>query len=132
MELVRQSPDAETNGDLDQNDLKSVEDSPQHMNESNALLDLLGGSDGSDLDIIKPSQPSSQIIPSSNNQDLLDLLGGLDVSPTLPMSGEAPLGFISENNNPTIPLGNNQNSNFLTGDFLNTNNVNGEGIFFYK
>lgn len=84
-------------------------------------MDLLGGTDLSDLDIIKaPSQP----ISNSNNQDLLDLLGGLDMSPSIPAT-EPNLGFITENNNQTIPFSNNHNSNFLTGDFLNTNIVNG-------
>lgn len=127
MELVRQGPDSQTNGDLDTLDEKNLDDSPRHVNnESNALLDLLG-SDTSDLDIIKPSSTPSQSISQSNNQDLLDLLGGLDSSPSLPTT-DSGLGFIAENNNQTLPFSNNQNSNFLTGDFLNTNIINEKDV----
>lgn len=87
-----------------------------------ALLDLLGGTDGPDIDIIKPSSVQSQPMSSSNNQDLLDLLGGLDTIPLQPMS-ETGLSLILENNNGTI--NNNQPPNFLTGDILNTNLLNG-------
>lgn len=84
----------------------------------NSLLDLLGGTD---LDIIKPSTVTSQpAISNSNNQDLLDLLGGLDTpAPAAPVNSGLDT-VISENNNFTL----NQNSNFLMGDFLNTNIVN--------
>lgn len=94
----------------------------------NTLLDLLGSSDGIDLEIIKPNTTPSQPISNSNNQDLLDLLGGLDTSPTIPSSGGSDsLNFIMENNNQTNPtFSNNQNSYFLAGDFLNTNNLNGK------
>lgn len=73
----------------------------------------------SDLEVIKPSST----LAVSNNQDLLDLLGGLDTpsTPTVNMG----LDVISENNNSTLPFAVNQNSNFLMGDLLNTNIVNG-------
>ncbi|KAK9693608.1 Adaptin N terminal region [Popillia japonica] len=120
MELVRQESDAQPNGDLEQLEVKS-DVSPKHItNESNALLDLLG-SDSSDLDIVKTTNTTSQPITNSNNQDLLDLLGGLDVSPAIPTT-DTGLNFISENNNPTIAF-NNTNSNFLTGDFFSTNTI---------
>ncbi|KAI4460935.1 adaptin alpha/gamma/epsilon [Holotrichia oblita] len=120
MELVRQENDAQPNGDVDQLEIKS-DVSPKHINnESNALLDLLG-SDSSELDIVKTTNMTSQPITNSNNQDLLDLLGGLDVSPSIPTT-DTGLNFISENNNPTIPF-NNTNSNFLTGDFFSTNTI---------
>lgn len=84
-------------------------------------MDLLGGTDSSDLDIIKPSNISSQpAISNSNNQDLLDLLGGLDTPTPAPPINSGLDSVISENNNFTL----NQNSNFLMGDFLNTNIVN--------
>ena len=89
-----------------------------------ALLDLLG-TDTSDMDIIKTTvTPSVPTLPisNSNNQDLLDLLGDLDMSSSLPPANvnANALTLISENNNPTIPV-TNTNSNFLTGDFFNTN-----------
>lgn len=92
----------------------------------NSLLDLLGGTDTSDLDIIKPNPTSNQpMTNNSNNQDLLDLLGGLDAPANLPAPN---LGLIMENNNGSLPAfnANNQNSNFLAGDILNTNMLNGE------
>lgn len=83
----------------------------------------MGGTDLSDSEPIKaPTQP----ISNSNNQDLLDLLGGLDTSPSI--TTDSGISFITENNNQTIPLSTNHNSNFLTGDFLNTNIVNGTYI----
>lgn len=95
-----------------------------------SLLDLLGGTDTSDLDIIKPStMPSQPALTNSNNQDLLDLLGGLD-TPTLPPVNAGLDGIISENNNSTLPFTLNQNSNFLMGDFLNTNIVNSKKTMF--
>ncbi|XP_065155576.1 AP-1 complex subunit gamma-1 isoform X2 [Atheta coriaria] len=124
MEMTRSS-DAQTNGDSDLNDMK-LDDSPQHHinNESNALLDLLGG-DGSDMDIIKPNSTttSSQPVSNSNNQDLLDLLGGLDTLSSPMPPADTGIGLILENNNP-VTNNVNSNSNFLTGDFLNTNSVN--------
>lgn len=93
-------------------------------------MDLLGGTDTSDLDIIKPSTiPSQPALSNSNNQDLLDLLGGLD-TPTLPPVNSGLDGIISENNNSTLPFTLNQNSNFLMGDFLNTNIVNSKKATF--
>lgn len=76
------------------------------------------------MDIIKPSSVPSQPISNSNNQDLLDLLGGIDLSPSVPTT-DSGLGFIMENNNGSLTLDNNQTSNFLTGDILNTNIING-------
>lgn len=90
------------------------------------MLDLLGGTDSSDLDIIKPSTLSNQVaVSNSNNQDLLDLLGGLDTPAPAPINSGLD-SVISENNNFTL----NQNSNFLMGDFLNTNIVNCKTILF--
>ncbi|KAF5278432.1 hypothetical protein FQA39_LY05921 [Lamprigera yunnana] len=124
MEIVRNGSEAHTNGDMDESEDKTSESSPQHINtESNVLLDLLGGSDSSDLDIIKPISIPSQPISNSNNQDLLDLLGGLDLSTPVPTT-DTGMGLIMENNNGSIPLDNNDTSNFLMGDILNTNLIN--------
>lgn len=147
MEVVRQAGDAHTNGDID-SDGKSEEASPQHqISDSNALLDLLGGSDGLDMDeIIKPnnsnaSQASSTVVNSNtiNNQDLLDLLGGLDplpntnISSTIGINSDANLsmpsnniGLLMENNNTSSILPNivNQNqNNLLTDDLFTTKNT---------
>ncbi|KAJ8964494.1 hypothetical protein NQ314_004781 [Rhamnusium bicolor] len=127
MEVVRQT-DAQINGDVSDIEPKSAEDSPQHVGngDSNALLDLLGGTDGGlDLDIIKPSAQLSQPVSNSNNQDLLDLLG-LDPLPNTPSTDTGNnMGLIIENNNSNLlPIMNNQNSNFLSEDLFNTNTVN--------
>ncbi|KAJ8968872.1 hypothetical protein NQ317_008128 [Molorchus minor] len=129
MEVVRQS-DNQINGDVSDVELKSEESSPQHItnNESNALLDLLGGSDGNfELDIIKPNSQATQSVSNSNNQDLLDLLG-LDPLPSTNLPSVDignNMGLIIENNNSNLlPIMNNQNSNFLQGDLFNTDIVN--------
>lgn len=84
----------------------------------------MGGTDLSEPEPIKaPTQP----ISNSNNQDLLDLLGGLDTSPSLTTS-DSGIGFITENNNQTIPFTMNHNSNILSGDFLNTNIISGKYV----
>lgn len=91
-------------------------------------MDLLGGTDGGlDLDIITPSTQPSQPVSNTNNQDLLDLLG-LDPLPSMPsMEPGNNMGLIIENNNSNLlPVTNNQNSNFLSGDLFNTDRVNGE------
>ncbi|KAJ8913851.1 hypothetical protein NQ315_003760 [Exocentrus adspersus] len=117
MEVVRQ-PDSQINGDVNDVETKSAEESPQHLmnNESNALLDLLGGDNGLDIDIIASSTQPSQPVANTNNQDLLDLLG-LDPLPTTPsIEPSNNMGLIIENNNSNLlPIMNNQNSNFLTG-----------------
>ncbi|KAF5307950.1 hypothetical protein FQR65_LT06517 [Abscondita terminalis] len=132
MEIIRTGNDVQTNGDMDESEDKTNENSPQHINntESNVLLDLLGGTDSSDLDVIKPSSIPNQPISNSNNQDLLDLLGGLDLSAPIP-TADTGIGLIMENNNGSIPLDNNDTSNFLMGDILNTNLIN-ENMFIEK
>ncbi|XP_071050179.1 AP-1 complex subunit gamma-1 isoform X1 [Onthophagus taurus] len=128
MEPTSKEGEIQTNGDIESPETK-VDDSPTRNinNDSNALLDLLG-SDPSDMEIIKPSSTSIPIQPvsKSNNQDLLDLLGDLDLSPSIPPA-DTGLTLISENNNPTIPI-TNTNSNFLTGDFFNTNITNEKNV----
>lgn len=128
MEVVRGGNDIQTNGDMDESEDKTNENSPQHINtESNVLLDLLGGSDSSDLDVIKPSSIPNQPISNSNNQDLLDLLGGLDLSAPVSTT-DTGMGLIMENNNGSIPLDNSDTSNFLMGDILNTNLINEKNV----
>ncbi|KAG5892721.1 hypothetical protein JTB14_001093 [Gonioctena quinquepunctata] len=125
MELIRQNEN-QTNGDMSDSEPRSTEECPQHIvnSESNALLDLLGGTEGSlDLDIIKPNTQPVQPVSNTNNQDLLDLLG-LDLQPSVPSTESAVnTGLVMENNNSNIlPIMNNQNSNFLTDDLLNDSN----------
>ncbi|KAF2881761.1 hypothetical protein ILUMI_24403 [Ignelater luminosus] len=129
MEVVRQGNEVQANGDMDESEDKTSDTSPQHIStsESTFLVDLLGGGSNSDLDIIKPSSVPSQPISNSNNQDLLDLLGGIDLSPSVPTT-DSGLGFIMENNNGSLTLDNNQTSNFLTGDILNTNIINEKNV----
>ncbi|XP_066260467.1 AP-1 complex subunit gamma-1 isoform X1 [Euwallacea similis] len=125
MELVRQTDESvHTNGDVDSLDLPSEESSPQHVpNESNALLDLLGG----DLDVIKPTTEPSKPPPvsNSNNQDLLDLLGLGPLSDTASPSTESNnLGLILESNANVLPtVMNSQNSNFLSDGLFSPNPI---------
>lgn len=77
------------------------------FNSQNALLDLLGGTDGSIQmmsPIINPSEKTfigTETIP--NNQDLLDLLGGLDLStpstPVVPTSTQNLVNNTNTNSN---------------------------------
>ncbi|XP_029720045.1 AP-1 complex subunit gamma-1 isoform X1 [Aedes albopictus] len=72
--------------------------------DSNALLDLLGGGSDDPADGLGLVSPTNSIIPtattngktpipsSSNNQDLLDLLGGLDMPASTPPAAIPPLG----------------------------------------
>ncbi|KAL3269761.1 hypothetical protein HHI36_008821 [Cryptolaemus montrouzieri] len=124
---VRQSENG-SNGDMEE-EMRSEEPSPQHSimkNDSNILLDLLGASDSLDVDV-QSNMLNSQTISSTNNQDLLDLLGGLDtIVPSVPTS-DSGIGLIMENNNgsiPSLPILNNQNSNFLNEDLISSNRVN--------
>nr|XP_023012502.1 AP-1 complex subunit gamma-1 isoform X2 [Leptinotarsa decemlineata]XP_023012503.1 AP-1 complex subunit gamma-1 isoform X2 [Leptinotarsa decemlineata]XP_023012504.1 AP-1 complex subunit gamma-1 isoform X2 [Leptinotarsa decemlineata]XP_023012505.1 AP-1 complex subunit gamma-1 isoform X2 [Leptinotarsa decemlineata] len=123
MEVVRQV-DNQTNGDISDSEPRSTEESPQHIvnSDSNALLDLLGGTEGLD-DIIKPNSQPSQPVSHSNNQDLLDLLG-LDILPVAPSGDSGGINsLIMENNNPNLePILNNQNTNFLRDDLLDDSN----------
>ncbi|XP_055539246.1 AP-1 complex subunit gamma-1 isoform X5 [Wyeomyia smithii] len=112
--------------------------------DSNALLDLLGGSDDP-VDGIGLIPSTNSIISStvngkipttsaSNNQDLLDLLGGLDLPVSTPPAAIAPLGGVgldlnSLNENsirststaPTIPLVSGSSSFGGLENLLNSN-----------
>lgn len=78
----------EENGGIENglDDFENVRSAP--ISEQNALLDLLGGTDGPvDFEPVatKPTvNTNTTSTVTSNNQDLLDLLGGLDLSnPTI-------------------------------------------------
>ncbi|XP_039292459.1 AP-1 complex subunit gamma-1 isoform X3 [Nilaparvata lugens] len=73
--------------------------------DSNALLVLLGG-DGGDADVVRPLDAIKP--PSANNQDLLDLLGGLDsgIDNSTPTSNSLPQTMITTN---SVPIQNNNN-----------------------
>lgn len=84
--------------------------------DSNALLDLLGSADIISVPTNKSIQSNTTKTNTSNNQDLLDLLGGLDLSaPTLttstttaipPISNSIlSLGFDNNNGNSIMPMG---------------------------
>ncbi|KAK9877381.1 hypothetical protein WA026_017778 [Henosepilachna vigintioctopunctata] len=124
MELIRQSEN-KANGEVE-SELRSEESSPQHnnmKNDSNILLDLLGASDPLDSNI-QSNTLISQQTGTINNQNLLDLLGDLDtVIPSVP-TVDSGIGLISENNNGSLPILNNQNSIFLSEDLLSSNRVN--------
>ncbi|KAK6638408.1 hypothetical protein RUM44_008837 [Polyplax serrata] len=112
MEVQRPTGDNEppiTNGDMEEEDMNNggLDNlSPVHHQDSvsverlhrNTLLDLL---DGSDDDVIEPYKPENTRQNISNNQDLLDFLGGLEISNSDISSpvGEPNRQVINNNNN---------------------------------
>ncbi|XP_037028092.1 AP-1 complex subunit gamma-1 isoform X4 [Bradysia coprophila] len=79
------SPEENGGIELIENGLDDLENvRPAPISESNALLDLLGGTDGPvDFKPVTTKQTvntNTMSNATSNNQDLLDLLGGLDLS----------------------------------------------------
>ncbi|KDR11247.1 AP-1 complex subunit gamma-1 isoform X2 [Zootermopsis nevadensis] len=82
--------------------------------DSNALLVLLGGADSVENDVTHQKEPSKPA--STDNQDLLDLLGGLD------LNSSAPVPVAVQNNN-NILHNTNQSSNFLVDGLLNNEPV---------
>lgn len=111
------------------NNGNEVEKVPAKTNDSDALLDLLGSGD----DIMSPPVVANTLnnntITPSNNQDLLDLLGGIDLSPPVaptittnnniilssPITSPLPLTSILDANENTTKL--TDSSNFgLIGD----------------
>jgi hypothetical protein len=92
------------------------------------LLDLLVDFGGTTT----TPQPVSTTTTTSNKVDLLDLFNEMDNIDTpalqsLPVTDSTNLGLIVENNNGSLPLVINQNSNFIGGDLLsNTKAVNGK------
>lgn len=86
--------------------------------DSNALLVLLGGSDVGEVEVGVPIEPSN---PSGNdNQDLLDLLGGLDLSSTS-TANQTPQMNVQNNN--SILFNANQTTNFLVDGLLSSQPV---------
>lgn len=109
------------------------------LSPQSSLLDLIGV-DSTELDVVNRSNVVPNVAPTTNNQDLLDLLGGLDMPGTEPLPQQPPLSlattnpslaFLTENNNGSMAFGNAQNSNFLSGDLLNTNVLNGKCRWFF-
>ena len=100
-------------------------------------MDLLGGETGGDFNLVQSSTTQNQHQPvmNSNNQDLLDLLGGLDLGSggSAIMEENGGMNLIMENNNQVavalspavVPPFANQNQNNYGGgaDFLNINIV---------
>ncbi|XP_066997926.1 AP-1 complex subunit gamma-1 isoform X3 [Anabrus simplex] len=84
--------------------------------DSNALLVLLGGSDNGENDSSEPVEPSK--VGSSDNQDLLDLLGGLDLSTSTTIQ---PPPSSTQNN--SIILNSSQGPNFLVEGLLGSQPV---------
>lgn len=95
----------------------------------NALLDLLVDFGGT---APTPPQPVTTTTTTSNKVDLLDLFNEMDnidtpALQTLPPTTDTNLGLIVENNNGSLPIVINQNSNFIGGDLLtSTKMVNGK------
>ncbi|XP_055371083.1 AP-1 complex subunit gamma-1 isoform X2 [Condylostylus longicornis] len=94
LQVNRSSPQNNSNNSYEENGSELIEngleESEQHNqgDQSNALLDLLCGTDISPSDVTlqrKNSKNANTIsselqTPTTNNQDLLDLLGGLDLT----------------------------------------------------
>lgn len=106
MEASRTSA-VETNGEIEADSspsenydglLLSGLNSGTETQDSNALLVLLGGDSG-EGDVVRPAE--TKPVATTDNQDLLDLLGGLDIGPTI--QSPAPV-------NNTLPLMNSQNN----------------------
>uniref|UniRef100_A0A069DWM0 AP-1 complex subunit gamma n=1 Tax=Panstrongylus megistus TaxID=65343 RepID=A0A069DWM0_9HEMI len=89
------------NGNVSQ-DLEEEDISPQDNQNSNALLVLLGGESGEHDLVAPPTKPSI-----ATNQDLLDLLGGLDSG--LEIMPESKPEDVRVNNESSITLQNNNN-----------------------
>ncbi|XP_044731876.1 AP-1 complex subunit gamma-1 isoform X2 [Chrysoperla carnea] len=137
MEVTRRPSDTvEPVGDVEEE--SSQPESPIRTNtqtsDSNALLDLLG-TDTSEFTSSHVDKVSSQAISSSNTQDLLDLLGGLDISSsagppplttpsltTITTTSDNNLGLMNNitNNNNTTLFNNTTNSNFLMDGIFNS------------
>ncbi|XP_073972630.1 adaptor protein complex 1, gamma subunit isoform X2 [Rhodnius prolixus] len=119
---VQRSNISAHNGNVSQ-DLEEEDTSPQDNQNSNALLVLLGGESG-EHDVV--AQPTKSSI--ATNQDLLDLLGGLDSG--LEIMPENKPEDAKVNNESSIALQNNNNiinainstSDFLEDDLPVTSN----------
>ncbi|XP_069685392.1 AP-1 complex subunit gamma-1 isoform X2 [Periplaneta americana] len=118
------NPSAMTNGETEDMDAAGDEGNllegrkgfnESETQDSNALLVLLGGADTGETEATRQTESSKPA--STDNQDLLDLLGGLDLSTSNP----APVTTIQNNNN--ILFNTNQSSNFLVDGLLNSDPV---------
>jgi len=127
MEVTRTSA-AETNGDVEpETNSEVLDNAPADTQDSNALLVLLGG-DAGEGDIVRPVEQTKPIVPT-DNQDLLDLLGGLDVGTTIPTInsnandsiGNVTNGLSSQLTTSTVTTV--QNNNTLLINSLNSANL---------
>ncbi|XP_046681623.1 uncharacterized protein LOC124368380 [Homalodisca vitripennis] len=92
---VSRTHTSETNGEMEGEVLPDTTQPPDtQAQDSNALLVLLGGDTG-EGDIVRPVETSK----STDNQDLLDLLGGLDIGTTIPSTNSNSNGLPNNNNN---------------------------------
>uniref|UniRef100_A0A1B6I1C3 GAE domain-containing protein n=2 Tax=Homalodisca liturata TaxID=320908 RepID=A0A1B6I1C3_9HEMI len=92
---VSRTHTSETNGEMEGEVLPDTTQPPDtQAQDSNALLVLLGGDTG-EGDIVRPVETSK----STDNQDLLDLLGGLDIGTTIPSTNSNTNGLPNNNNN---------------------------------
>ncbi|XP_069185793.1 AP-1 complex subunit gamma-1 isoform X3 [Procambarus clarkii] len=100
------------------NDLTSPNNNAHETNESNALLDLLGGMEPGDNETVPATSTAGVLsVPSTMpavNADILDLLGGLDSGPAAPVPA-------SNMNDTTTPaqLPNSSNAAYLLDGLLN-------------
>ncbi|XP_042206051.1 AP-1 complex subunit gamma-1-like isoform X2 [Homarus americanus] len=99
------------------NDLTSPNNNAHETNDSNALLDLIGGMETGDNDTVQatstPRPITAPITAPIVNADILDLLGGLDSGPAAP---------VTTNMNDTITpaqLPNSSNAAYLLDGLLN-------------
>lgn len=121
METSRTSA-VETNGEIEADSSPSENydglllgglNSGTETQDSNALLVLLGGDSG-EGDVVRPAE--TKPAATTDNQDLLDLLGGLDIGPSIQTPATV---------NNTMPIMNSQN-NILNS--LNTPNYLIDGL----
>lgn len=102
-QLSQHAQQSSSNGMLDVAEINA--DDPTVNSDSNALLVLLGGSDVSGIDAESEhtnSKPQASIPSSTDNQDLLDLLG-------LDIGGTAPVAVNNMNLNNNVHSTNNNN-----------------------
>ncbi|XP_071534439.1 AP-1 complex subunit gamma-1 isoform X2 [Panulirus ornatus] len=99
------------------NDLASPNNNAFEANESNALLDLLGGMEPGDNDKVQatnmPVVTAASTAPTVN-ADILDLLGGLDSGPAAPATATN-----MNDSMPSTQLPNSSNAAFLLDGLLN-------------
>ncbi|XP_044583899.1 AP-1 complex subunit gamma-1 isoform X3 [Cotesia glomerata] len=102
------------NGDQDVEEEKPPIEQVSASTDSSALLDLLGSSDLGMPSISSPTTTALPAITPVTNNNLLDLLGGLDLS-TTPAS---PASVIGQIQSPSQPFG--PSTNFMVDGLLNS------------